>query len=128
MDANLALLSPPRPLHAPTLHVDLMTVLGELRREQPWRLRGHSARTLAKYPDLRVVLVAMQAHSRLREHRTAARITIQVLAGRLRLRVDGSDVELSFGDLFVVDRSLPHEVEALDESAFLLTLSWPQSQ
>ncbi len=127
MHANPALSSPTRPLQAPTLRLDLMTILGELRREEPWQVRGHNARTLAKYPDLRVVLVAMQPQSRLHEHRTAARITIQVLAGRLRVRVGEQTVELSFGELLVIDRSLSHEVEALDESAFLLTLSWPQT-
>lgn len=127
MDANLAQPAAPDTLRAPTLRVDLMRVLGELRREEPWRARGHNARTLAKYPDLRVVVVAMQAGSRLHDHRTAARITIHVLSGRLRVRVDDRTVELSFGDLLAMDRSLSHEVEALDESAFLLTLSWPHA-
>lgn len=108
------------------LRVDLMAVIGELRQEATWRLRGHNARTLAKYPDLRVVLVAMRERSRLHEHRTTAGITIQVLTGRVRLRVDGRAVELRFGDLLSIDRGLPHDVEAVDESAFLLTLSSPR--
>lgn len=128
MDATLTQPAPPHSLHAPLLRVDLMTALAELRREEPWRTRGHNARTLAKYADLRVVLVAMRAGSRLHDHRTAARITIQVLCGRIRLRVDGQAVELSFGELLALDRSLPHDVEALDESAFLLTLSWPETR
>lgn len=112
-----------RGLRAPMLRVDLMTTIHELRHEEAWRLRGHNARTLAKYPDMRVVLVAMGEGSRLQEHRTAARITIQVLVGRIRLHVDGSPVELRFGDLLTLDRGLAHDVEALQESAFLLTLS-----
>ena len=125
MEAHMAEPVIARGLRAPLLHVDLMTTLGELRQEDPWRLRGHNARTVAKYPDLRVVLVAMREGSRLHEHRTEARITIQVLVGRIRLHVEGRIVELRFGDLLAVDRGMPHDVEALDESAFLLTLSSP---
>lgn len=125
MDTHLADATIARGLRAPMLRLDLMTTLGELQNEEPWRTRGHNARTLAKYPDLRIVLVAMTAGSRLHEHRTAARFTIQVLVGRVRLRVEGQTVELRFGDLLSVDRGLAHDVEALDESAFLLTLTSP---
>lgn len=114
-------------LRAPLVQVDLMTTLGELRDEEPWQVRGHNARTLIKFPDLRVVIVAMRPGSRLHEHRTAARITIQVLVGHIRLHVDGNVVELRFGDLLSLDRGLPHDVEAIDESAFLLTLTSPHA-
>lgn len=127
MDTQLAEAVIARGLRAPILRADLMTTLGELRQEEPWRVRGHNARTLAKYPDLRVVLVAMREGSRLHEHSTAARITIQVLVGRIRMHVDGSVVELRFGDLLTLDRGLPHDVEALQESAFVLTLSAMQT-
>ncbi len=123
MDTQLAEAVNARGLRAPMLRADLMTTLGELRHEEAWRVRGHNARTLAKYPDLRVVLVAMREGSRLHEHRTGARITIHVLVGRIRLHVDGADVVLRFGVLLTLDRGLPHDVEALQESAFLLTLS-----
>ncbi len=123
MDTELAEPAIARGLRAPMLRVDLMTTLGELRHEEAWHVRGHNARTLAKYPDLRVVLVAMREGSRLHEHSTAARITIQVLVGRIRLHVDGAVVELRFGDLLTLDRGLAHDVEALHESAFVLTLS-----
>ncbi|HXU72289.1 MAG TPA: cupin domain-containing protein [Polyangia bacterium] len=114
-------------LRAPLVRADLMTTIGELRDEEPWRVRGHNARTLVKFPDLRVVVVAMRAGSRLHEHRTAARITIQVLVGRIRLHIGEATVELGFGDLLSLDRGLAHDVEAVDESAFVLTLTSPRA-
>ncbi len=30
------------------------------------------------------------------------------------------------GQLLVLDRSVPHDVDALEDSAFLLTIAWPE--
>jgi quercetin dioxygenase-like cupin family protein len=34
-------------------------------------------------------------------------------------------LKVSAGALIALDYGIPHEVEALEESAFLLTISWP---
>jgi hypothetical protein len=36
--------------------------------------------------------------------------------------------KFSAGELIVYDCAIPHQVEALEESAFLLTISWPEGQ
>jgi quercetin dioxygenase-like cupin family protein len=59
------------------------------------------------------------------EHRTAARISLQTLAGHIRLKLPGRTVELAAGQLLALDQCVPHDVEAEEDSAFLLTLSWP---
>jgi hypothetical protein len=33
--------------------------------------------------------------------------------------------ELTSGHLLALDRSIKHDVEALEDSAFLLTIAWP---
>ena len=58
------------------------------------------------------------------EHRTAARISVQTLAGHIRLRLPDRTMELPAGQLLVLDQWVPHDVEAEEDSAFLLTLSW----
>jgi quercetin dioxygenase-like cupin family protein len=59
------------------------------------------------------------------EHRAEARISIQGLVGKIRLHLPGrAPVELSAGQLLALDCGMPHDVEALEESAFLLTVSW----
>jgi quercetin dioxygenase-like cupin family protein len=58
------------------------------------------------------------------EHRTAARISVQTLAGHIRLRLPDRTAELPAGKLLVLDQCVPHDVEAEEDSAFLLTLSW----
>ena len=49
-----------------------------------------------------------------------------MVAGRLRLHVPGGTVDLPVGHLLALDGKVPHDVEALEESAFLLTIGWPK--
>jgi quercetin dioxygenase-like cupin family protein len=116
-------------LAEPLLRFDLHQELEELRREDSWeRETGRSSKTLAKYPDFRIVLVLMKAGTHMNDHKTDARISIQAVRGKLLLHVpDQKSVELSTGQLLTLDCGMHHDVEALEESAFLLTVAWPKS-
>ena len=109
---------------APALAFDLNAELGSLQAEKPWQA-AHTAKTLVKHPDLRVVLVAIRAGGRLQQHETTARVSIQALSGDLRVYMPAHNVHLPAGHLLALDRDVPHEVVALDDSAFLLTIAWP---
>jgi quercetin dioxygenase-like cupin family protein len=110
-------------LAAPLLKFDLHQEIKQLRSEGRWQ-SGHTAKTLAKYPDLRVVLVVMNAGGRLVKHRTEGRICVHSLAGRISLRTAEQSVDLSAGQMLVLERDIPHDVEASTDSAFLLTIAW----
>ena len=57
-------------------------------KEEAWQKNaGRSARTLIKYPDLRIVLVSMKAGARFKQHKTSARFAILTLAGHVRLHL-----------------------------------------
>ena len=113
-------------LAEPLLRFDLQQEMRALRREDSWdRETGRSSKTLAKYPDFRIVLVLMKAATHMEEHRAEARISIHVLVGKIRLHLPGlAPVELSAEQLLALDCGMRHDVEALQESAFLLTVSW----
>lgn len=116
-----------RVLNEALLQFDLAGEIRKLRQEDSWRRKaGRSAATLVKHGDLRLVLVAMRANSHMHEHKTNARISIQTIAGHIRLRLGEKSVDLPAGHLLVLDQALSHDVEALEDSAFLLTFSWPQ--
>ena len=101
----------------------------KLHKENAWLERtGPSSKTLVKHPDLRVVLIAMRGKMCMHEHRTTARISIQTLEGRIRLRLGDRNVDLPAGQLLVLDQCVSHDVEAEEDSAFLLTLSWPAGE
>jgi quercetin dioxygenase-like cupin family protein len=113
-------------LASPFLRINLAEELRRLRNEQSWqRSTGRSSKTLAKYPDFHMVLVLMKANTRMNKHHVDARISIHALEGRLRVRLPDQVVEFAAGELIALDYAIPHGVEALEESAFLITISWP---
>jgi len=108
------------------LQFDLSAEIEHLRKEESWqRGSGRSSKTLVKQPDFRIVLVAMKPNTEMKEHRAEGRISIQTIAGHLRLKLPNEIVELPIGHLLALDRGITHDVEALVESTFLLTISWP---
>jgi quercetin dioxygenase-like cupin family protein len=108
------------------LHFNLPGEMLQLRNQDSWqRGTGRSSKTLAKYPDFHVVLVLMKANTRMKEHHVDARISIHALEGRIRVRMSDELVDVSAGELITLDYAIPHDVEAIEESAYLLTISWP---
>jgi quercetin dioxygenase-like cupin family protein len=111
------------PMASPFLEFDLAAEIDQLRREPTWST-GRNARTLIKYDDFRVVLTALRARSRVSEHRTDGRISIHLLSGRVRLNALGRTFDLRPCSLVSLDRGSAHDMEALEDSAFLLTIAW----
>jgi quercetin dioxygenase-like cupin family protein len=112
-------------LAGPLLQIDLERELQQLRREDSWhRPTGRSSKTLAKYPDFRIILILMKAGTLMRQHRAEGRISIQQLKGQACMHLADRKVNVSTGHLLVLDCGVLHDVEALEESALLLTISW----
>ena len=107
--------------------LDLAREITALRAEPDWQ-GDHNAKTLVKRDDLRVVLIALNANGRMDRHQAPGPITIHALEGRLRVQVEQRKSELGPGQVLFVDAALPHDVEALEQSAFLLTIAWPKDQ
>jgi quercetin dioxygenase-like cupin family protein len=108
----------------PFMEFDLPAEIHRLHAETTWST-GHNARTLIKYDDFRVVLIVLQAKARVPEHRTEGRISIHVLFGHVQLRAEGRTFNLRAGGLLALDQGAAHDVEALEETALLLTIAWP---
>jgi quercetin dioxygenase-like cupin family protein len=116
-----------RPLHemeAPAL-VDLNNDIAALRREAVLRDGDRNAVTLTKEGDLRLVLTVMKSGATLREHRVPGTAAIQAVSGRIRVGLASHRVELGPGQLLTLEANTPHDVEALDEAAFLISIAWP---
>ena len=114
-------------LARPLLHFNMREEMRQLRQQESWRRgTGRSSKTLVKYPDFRLVLVAMKANTVMKEHRAEGRISIHALVGHLRVKLGNEVVEVPAGELLALDCGIPHDVEATKESAFLLTISWPK--
>ena len=115
--------SPANPLATPEMQFDLAAEADRLQREDAYARTGRNGITLVKHPDLRVVLTALRAKTRIEGHHTGGRVTVHALSGTLRLRVAGKTIELAPGGLLALDRGVAHDVEAVNDAVFLLTLS-----
>lgn len=114
----------PQPMAAPFLEFDLTRELEQLHCE-PQPTSGQNAKTLVKYDDFRIVLIALKAHTRIPEHQAEGRISVQTVRGHIRLRALQRTFDLPAGSLLALDQGLAHDVEALEDSALLLTIAWP---
>lgn len=112
------------PLAAPFLEFDLSAEIHRLHAETAW-VTGRNARTLIKYDDLRVVLMTLKAHMRVPEHQAEGRISIHVVTGHIQVKASGRTFSLRAGGILALDHGVPHDVEALEDSALLLTIAWP---
>jgi quercetin dioxygenase-like cupin family protein len=84
--------------------------------------------TLAKEPDLRVVLSLVAEGARMGEDQAHGSISIQVLTGSVAVERDASRLELGAGDLATLARGAAWSVEGIEESAVLMTFAWPEDR
>lgn len=103
--------------------------LQKLKAAPSWqRESGRSSETLVKYGEFRIVLVRMKPGSYMSHHRAEGPISIQAIQGKIRVHLPEDHFEeLEPGDLLALERCLEHDVEAVEESAFLLTIAWPEA-
>jgi quercetin dioxygenase-like cupin family protein len=112
------------PLASSFLEFDLGAEVEQLHREETWK-RGRNTRTLMKYDDLRVVLTALQSGKCVPVHKTEGRVSVHMLSGHIRLGAFGRTFDMLPGSLLTLDPGAPHDIEALAESSYVLTIAWP---
>lgn len=104
--------------------VDWNAEIVRLRKDVATREEaGHKTKMLVKHAEFRIALITMNSGSRWAEHKTNSRIAVQPLQGHLRFFTPDGNFDLREGQLLTLDPGIAHSVEALEESAFLLTLS-----
>jgi quercetin dioxygenase-like cupin family protein len=104
------------------LAFNLSAELVQLLAEDAWEAHGRNAKTLVKSEDLSILLMTLKDGTRIERHRAAGTVAIQTIAGRLRLCLPNGTVEVPERSLFVIEPNVPHDVEAIGDSAFLLTI------
>ncbi len=107
---------------APIIQLDLTNELAEVRGGDAYGSADHAAKTLVNEVELRVVLIALRPQGRLPEHRAHAPILLHVLEGHLRLGINNRTLELGPGSLVAIDAELPHDLDAVGETAVLLII------
>lgn len=107
-----------------TVHTfDPTAIIQRLRSEPEYQSNGRNGMTLAKTSDLRVLLEVLSEGAALAEHTAPGPITLQVLEGELRFQAGEEVIYVRAGELISLPIRERHSVEALRESAFLLTIA-----
>lgn len=114
-----------RGLDAPLHTFSVQGALERLRTEAAWKVGDRNAVTLVKTDKVRVVLIGMKKWASLLEHRVEGPMTLYVLEGSIKFVVGSHSCTLIHSGFVSLDHAIPHDVEALEESAFLLTIVQP---
>jgi quercetin dioxygenase-like cupin family protein len=91
--------------------------IARLKRGPQWAAGDRAAESLAKNSELSVTLLLLKLGAALKEHRARGTVALTVVTGSIRL----NGAALCAGMVAVIDREAPHAVEALEESALVLT-------
>jgi len=119
---------PARNINGRVAMVDLYAATTSLRKEPLWQTTNVNAMTLSKEPDIRVVLTTVKAGAVMRQHSVPGTLSVQALSGRIRLNLADQQTELSAGQILILERDILHDVKAIEDSTFLLTIAWPGRQ
>jgi quercetin dioxygenase-like cupin family protein len=112
-------------LSVPLLHFELAEETARLRAEQEYAVGDRNARTLAKVGAFRLVLVAFRSGAEFDELDQRGSVALQVLEGRVAVRVEGETVEIGVAEIAVVAPEHPWTAIALADGVLLIHLAWP---
>ncbi|HSM09240.1 MAG TPA: cupin domain-containing protein [Gemmatimonadota bacterium] len=105
------------------LTFDLGDQIAELRGDESYAKTGRIGRTLVKEGALRLTLTVLAEGTEVGTHQAVAPMTMQVLEGRLRYRVDGEEFGLGAGEFLFFGPGHAEDIQALEDTALLLTIT-----
>lgn len=106
-------------------------ILDEVERlsaEPEWSEGDRDSLTLAKAPDVRLVLSVLRAGARIGDEEAHGSLAVQAVAGAIVVGRGEERVELRAGELAVLQEGATWWVEAQERSALLLTMAWPEER
>ena len=106
--------------------VDVRSEITRLKGEPAWASGDRHGISLVKGDGINVALMLLKKGARLQEHHTRAPITVHLLEGRINLIAGDKPHLLTAGMLLALDRAIAHSIEALEESALVLTVGGEQ--
>lgn len=84
---------------------------------------GIFSNVLFKDQNCQYTLFCLAAETEISEHTSTRNATLNVLAGKGTLTLDGKEIALSPGVFVLMKANAPHALKAEENLAFLLTLS-----
>src|SRR5271156_2109220 len=106
--------------------VDVRAEIARLKSEPAWADNDRHGSSLVKGDGINVALMMLKKGARMQEHHTRAPITVQEIEGRINFVAKGNAQVATAGMLIALDRAIEHSVEALEQSALVLTVGGEQ--
>ncbi len=79
-------------------------------------------KALIKTPRMEVIRLVLPRGKTIPRHQAPGEIIVQGLAGRVRFTTMKTTIEVENGQLFYLSAAEPHEVTAVEDCSFLLTI------
>jgi len=114
-----------RTLRAPMLSFSIEKEIEKLQNETVWKEGDRNAVTLQKNSRLRVVLISLRKNTTLKEHKVEGPITLYMISGKISFIADDEKINAGANELIVLEKAIPHDVEALEDAVFILTIIQP---
>lgn len=111
-----------RKLKATLLSFSIDSETDKLKSENAWLNGDRNAVTLQKNSSIRVVLISLRKGATLHEHKVSGPITLFVLSGKINFIVGEEKVNAESNGLIVLEKAIPHDVQALEDTTFILTI------
>ena len=112
-----------RVLNQEMLTFDIDALISQIKSEEAWTKSDRNSLTIFKNDFLCMVIIGLQPDAAMKKHSATAALTVQVLQGSLIFETENQKSELTMGKMIVLPAGIPHQVYALKESFFLLTLA-----
>jgi quercetin dioxygenase-like cupin family protein len=106
--------------------VDIKAEIARLKGEPAWASGDRHGSSLIKGDGINVALMMLKKGAKLQQHHTRAPITVQVIEGRINFVAKGKTQLVTAGSMVALERAIEHSVEAVEESALVLTVGGEQ--
>ena len=106
--------------------VDIRSEIARLKTEPAWASGDRHGSSLVKGDGINVALMMLKKGAKMQEHHTRAPISVQVIEGRINFIAHGKKQTVSAGTIVALDRGIEHSIEAVEESALVLTVGGEQ--
>lgn len=115
-----------RKLEAPLLSFSINKEIERLKKEPSWIDTDRNAITLQKNSSIRVVLITLHKNAMMQKHKVEGPITLFVLSGEIIFSAEDEKINAGANELIVLEKTIPHDVEALEDTTFILTIIQPK--
>ena len=112
-----------RVLSGPAITFAISEEIKLLRQEPEWISGKRNSVTVVKTSNLSIVLTAIKRGATLCGHEVDGPITLQVVSGAIQFGVAGEPRRLAAGTVIALDKGIPHDIQALQDSELLLTIA-----